>query len=101
MVVSDAAARWRRELPPTRDLLLAGLVALVVQQDLWLNADLGHRVGPRPVVACFYLVTSLALAWRRRAPLLVLAVVWAVGAAQYIAYGAPESLAGMPRRVPG
>lgn len=92
MVVSDAAVRWRRELPPTRDLFLAGLVAVVVQQDLWLNADLGHPVGPRPVVACFYLVTSLVLAWRRRAPLLVLAVVWAVGAAQYLAYGAPESL---------
>lgn len=84
-------AGWR--LGPTdRDVLLAGVLALLIQQDLWLNPDLGHRVGPRPAVACFYAVTSIALVWRRRWPLEVLTFVWTVGAVQYVAFGAPESL---------
>ncbi len=82
-----------RPLGPTGgDVLLAGVLTLLIQQDLWLSPDLGHRVGPRPVVAGLYAVTSIALVWRRRWPLEVLAFVWTVGAVQYVAYGAPESL---------
>jgi signal transduction histidine kinase len=77
-------ARW--------DLVLAAVLALVVQQDLWISPDLGHRVGPRPAVACFYLVSCAALAWRRRAPLAVLTTVWLVATIQALAFGAAESL---------
>ncbi len=76
----------------TRDLVLAGVLTLVIQQDLWLNPDLGHPVGPRAVVACFYLAMSLALVWRRRWPLGLLVFVWVLGAVQYLTLGAPESL---------
>lgn len=85
-------ADWRLLGPTGRDALLASALTLLVQQDLWLSPDLGHRVGPRPLVACFYAVTSFALIGRRRWPLEALAFVWTVGAVQYVAYGAPESL---------
>lgn len=84
--------RVRRMPSAARDVLFAVAIALVTEQDLWFNADLGNPVGPRPAVAVFYLVTSFSLAWRRRAPLAVLAFVSTAGAAQYVAFGAPESL---------
>jgi signal transduction histidine kinase len=82
----------REVAPGTRDLVLAGILTLVVQQDLWFNADLGNLVGPRPVVASFDLVLTAALAWRRRWPLAVLMFVCVVGAVQFVTLGAPESL---------
>ena len=92
MELQLAMGRVRRMPPAARDALFAAAIALLTEQDLWFNADLGNPVGPRPAVAVFYLATSLSLAWRRRAPLAVLAFVSTAGAAQYVVFGAPESL---------
>jgi signal transduction histidine kinase len=82
----------RRLLPPWPDAALAIVLALLIQQDLWLLPDLGHRVGPRGLVALCYAASSLALAWRRRAPVVVLGAVWTVSSVQALAFGAAESL---------
>ena len=49
-------------------------------------------VGPRPVVALLYAVTSLSLIWCRRAPLAVLAFIVTADSAVYLVFGAPEGL---------
>ncbi len=70
------------------------MVALVGQQELWLPvAGFSDVVGPQPVVSVAYLVSSLALAWRRLKPLTVLVIVSAVLSVEYLAFGAPEGLA--------
>lgn len=79
---------------PARDLRLPIGLAVLSQIDVWLPRpfNLGHVVGPRPVVALVYVVTSLLLVWRRPAPVGVLALVVAVDAVEYLAFGAPEGL---------
>jgi signal transduction histidine kinase len=79
---------------PARDLRLPVVLALITQVDLWLPRplNLGHVVGPRPVVALLYAATSLLLSWRRVAPLAVLALVVAADAVEYLTFGAPEGL---------
>ena len=69
-------------------------LAVVTQIDVWPTGryNLGHLVGPAPVVALLYAVTSLSLVWRRRAPLTVLAFVVTVDAAEFLTLGAPEGL---------
>jgi signal transduction histidine kinase len=87
-VLSAATAGVRRG-----DLLVGALVATVGQQEVWLPAPgFSEMVGPRPVVGLVYVVTSLALLWRRRAPLTVLTVVCVVLAADYLVLGSPEGL---------
>jgi signal transduction histidine kinase len=44
------------------------------------------------VLALLYAATSLALVWRRRAPLAVLAFITLADVAYYVGYGAPEGL---------
>jgi signal transduction histidine kinase len=44
------------------------------------------------VLAALYVATALALVWRRRAPLAVLAFVTVADVGYYVAYGAPEGL---------
>ena len=70
------------------------VVAAGTQVDVWPAgpANLGHVVGPQPVLAALYVVTSLALVWRRRAALTVLAFVTVADVAYYLVYGAPEGL---------
>jgi signal transduction histidine kinase len=70
------------------------LLAAYTQVDVWPRGrlNLGHVVGPRPVLALLYTATSLALVWRRRAPLAVLAAIVTADAAYYLGYGAPEGL---------
>ncbi|HEU4426514.1 MAG TPA: histidine kinase [Pilimelia sp.] len=62
-----------------RDLLLALGVAGLAQAEVWSGVVVG---GPRPAVALSGLVMGVALAWRRRAPLMVLVLVFAAGTAQ-------------------
>jgi len=62
-----------------RDLLLAGGAAGLAQVEVWSGVVVG---GPRAAVAMTGLVMGLALAWRRRAPAVVLVVVFAAGIAQ-------------------
>jgi signal transduction histidine kinase len=70
------------------------VLAVWAQLDVWPPApyNLGHLVGPAPLVALLYSVTSLSLVWRRRAPLAVLVFVVTVDAVEFLAFGAPEGL---------
>lgn len=73
------------------DIALALLVAGVGQLDVWASDRTGANVvGPRPVVAGLYLVTALALAGRRRAPVAVALLVLGVNLVQALAFGASE-----------
>lgn len=75
------------------DVAVASVVALVGLQEVWLPAaGFSDEVGPRVVLTLAYLVTALALAWRRRAPLPVLTVVCGVLSVYYVVFGAPEGL---------
>jgi signal transduction histidine kinase len=69
-------------------------LAVIAQVDVWAGAplNLGHLVGPAPVVSLLYVVTSLALVWRRGAPLAVLAFIVSLDTVVYLTYGAPEGL---------
>ena len=77
-----------------RDIVLPVLVAGWVQFDVWapLPFSFVRMVGPRPIVSLLYAFTSLALVWRKRAPLAVLAFVMTCDAAEYLTFGAPEAL---------
>lgn len=91
-------ANERRRLPFSRsELGWPLLLAVVTQFDAWPSGplNLGHMVGPAPVLALLYAVTSLALMWRRRAPLALLAFVVTADAVYYLAFGAPEGLGSM------
>lgn len=70
------------------------MLAACTQVDVWPSGrlNLGHVVGPRPVLSLLYAATSLALVWRRRAPLAVLAAIVSADAVYYLAYGAAEGL---------
>jgi len=73
------------------DIAIALAVVVVGQLDVWASDQTGANVvGPRPVVAVFYLLTALALAWRRRAPFAVALVVLAANVVQALALGASE-----------
>jgi signal transduction histidine kinase len=75
------------------DVVIALVVALVGQQEVWLAAaGFSAEVGPRQAVSVAYLISSLALMWRRRAPLSVLVVVVVALSADYAAFGAPDGL---------
>jgi signal transduction histidine kinase len=65
-----------------------------VQADVWGPPPIafGHVLGPRPLLSLLYAVTSLTLAWRRVAPLSVLAFVVTADTAYYLAFGAPQGL---------
>lgn len=80
--------------PPRRDFVWPALLAVWVQGDVWGKPPIGfgHVVGPRPVLALLYAITSLALAWRKQAPLLVLAFVVTLDSAYYLVFGSPQGL---------
>lgn len=97
MVAARLARRWlaRRWLARLTavDVAIALVVALAGQQEVWFPAaSLSNLVGPRPVVCLVYLSASLALLWRRLAPLTVLSVVVLLLSLDYLAYGAPDGL---------
>lgn len=73
------------------DIAIALAVAAVGQLEVWAPSHLGAKVvGPRPAVAAFYLVTALALAWRRQAPFAVAMIVVVTNIVQALALGASE-----------
>lgn len=73
------------------DIAIALAVVVVGQLDVWASDQTGANVvGPRPVVAVFYLLTALALAWRRRAPFAVALIVLGANVVQALALGASE-----------
>jgi signal transduction histidine kinase len=79
---------------PRSDWVLPAVLALIAQADVWTPASysLGHLVGPAPVISILYVVTALALVWRRRSPVAVLAFIVSVDAVVYLSFGAPEGL---------
>jgi signal transduction histidine kinase len=80
-------------LLPRRAVVLAVVLAVLVQVDIWGGRfALGHMVGPRAVIALLYAVTSLSLIWCRRAPLVVLAFIVTADSVVYLVFGAPEGL---------
>ena len=93
MNVAAPSLPQRLRLPPRRTWVLPVILAAFVQVDIWGGRlALGHMVGPRPVVALLYAVTSLSLIWCRRAPLAVLAFIVTADSAVYLVFGAPEGL---------
>lgn len=79
--------------PPVRDrwvdLALAGVLLVVAQALAW-GGDLR---GPAWANALFGLAMTVPLGWRRRAPVLVLALVVAAIGVQALVFGASESAA--------
>jgi signal transduction histidine kinase len=75
------------------DVVIAGVVAVVGQLEVWLPvAGFSNPVGPRWAVAAAYIVPALALLWRRLYPLSVLGVVAVVQGLEFAVFGSPEGL---------
>ncbi|MBV9803774.1 MAG: hypothetical protein JO130_11305, partial [Solirubrobacterales bacterium] len=83
------ALEWRF---PRGDTVLAAAVAGVCQLDVWNTPGFVPREGDRLALSLVFLASSVALLWRRRAPLAVLALVYTVSPLLYLAVGAPEAL---------
>jgi signal transduction histidine kinase len=77
---------------PSGDVLLAALVVALSEIDVWAPLSFVGRQTHRPALAIVFLACSLALVWRRRAPLAVLAFVYTSSSLLYLAVGAPEAL---------
>lgn len=75
-----------------RDVILVGLVALISQLDVWAPLPFVQHQSHRLALGVVFGATSLALLYRRRAPLTVLAGIYASYAVLYLAIGAPEAL---------
>ncbi len=78
-------------------MLVAAVAVLVGQAEMWAPQFMEsggnlHVVGPKWVNVPAFLISGLALLWRRRAPMAVLAVVVATGTVQVLAVGATEGL---------
>jgi signal transduction histidine kinase len=81
MTLVRAVVRALRDHPLASDAALAFVLALFVLQDVLLsNGD--YLTGQRSVYVPAALLMTVPLAWRRRAPLLVVSVVMAALAAQ-------------------
>ena len=83
-------ARGFTRLPlrgPKADAALAALLACLAQVEVWI---VGDPDGPRPLVAFAALVMTLSLAWRRRAPVAVAAVVMAALTVLALVSNAPD-----------
>jgi signal transduction histidine kinase len=82
----------RRIVLVPRDWLLPLGVLVVAQLEVWAPYGLGNLVGPKLPVSFVYLVTSLALVWRKRAPVAVLAFVVTADSVLYLLFGASQGL---------
>lgn len=88
------ALAWPRRAwaPPSADVLLAATVAGLSLMDVWAPLSFVTRESHRPLFSLLYVAFAVALVWRRRAPLAVLAFVFTAGSLTYLALGAPEAL---------
>jgi signal transduction histidine kinase len=73
-------------------VVLVITVAVLCQLDVWSPLPFVTHEGHRGALSIVFLASSLALLWRRRAPLAVLAFVYTISALLYLAVGAPEAL---------
>ena len=78
----DASQARRRRAPQWADWLLVLLLAGSAQYELWVDPFYEQASGARWAHAVFLLLATLPLAWRRRAPLAVLALVLVSTSAQ-------------------
>jgi signal transduction histidine kinase len=88
------ALPWPRRAaaPLSFDVALAAIVAGLSLMDVWAPLSFVTREHHRPLLSVVFVATSLALVWRRRLPLAVLAFVFTAGSLLYLAVGAPEAL---------
>jgi signal transduction histidine kinase len=82
--------RWTRW--PRSDVALAAFVATACELDVWAPLPFVTREPHRGALSLVFLASSLALLWRRQAPLVVLAFVYTISSLLYLAIGAPEAL---------
>ena len=92
--MNELALAWPRRVPslPSFDVALAALVAGLSLMDVWAPLSFVTREHHRPLLSIVFVAMSLALLWRRRLPLVVLAFVFTSGSLLYLAIGAPEAL---------
>ena len=90
--------RNRAVTPPAADIALAAVLAVAAQLELWWSSfvvTVDPQVTSKPALAVAELVGAIALAWRRVAPLAVLAVVVGAFSAEQIAAHPPDTLTGL------
>jgi signal transduction histidine kinase len=92
--MNELALAWPRRVasPPSVDVALAALIAGLSLMDVWAPLSFVTREHHRPLFSIVFVGMSLALIWRRRVPLVVLAFVFTSGSLLYLAVGAPEAL---------
>lgn len=78
--------------PPAGDVVLASAMALFALGDVTLSPDWRGNLAVNSVVVT---VSALGLAWRRRAPLAVLALVVAGTGGLALAFGSSQTWAGL------
>ena len=86
-----AVPRRLRALP-IGDVVLAGAVALLSELDVWAPLSFVGRQTHRPLLSLVFFAVSASLAWRRLAPLAVLAFGFTALSLLYLGVGAPEAL---------
>jgi signal transduction histidine kinase len=92
--MNELALPWPRRVAslPSFDVALAALIAGLSLLDVWAPLSFVTREHHRPLLSVVFVAMSLALVWRRRLPLAVLAFVFTSGSLLYLAVGAPEAL---------
>ncbi|HEX7082656.1 MAG TPA: histidine kinase [Gaiellaceae bacterium] len=92
--MNELALPWPRRvlLWHSFDIALAAVVAALSMIDVWAPLSFVTREHHRPLLSVVFVAMSVALVWRRRVPLVVLAFVFTAGSLLYLAVGAPEAL---------
>jgi signal transduction histidine kinase len=92
--MNELALPWPRRVAPlpSFDVALAALIAALSLMDVWAPLSFVTTEHHRPLLSVVFVAMSLALVWRRRVPLAVLAFVFTSGSLLYLAIGAPEAL---------
>ena len=83
----DRRVRWSPS-----DVLVPAFVGAACQLDVWSPLPFVSPESHRLVLSLVFLASSLALVWRRRAPLAVLAFIYTISSLLYLTVGAPQAL---------
>jgi len=86
MTRAPGAQLLARAAPPVRDVLLASALTVLVQFEIW-GSDV---TVPKALAVPVALLVTVPLAWRRTAPLTVVAVVMGAEAAQAVLDSSPQ-----------
>jgi signal transduction histidine kinase len=71
---------------------VSAVVAVLCELDVWAPLPFVGHQSHRLLLGAVFLATSIALAFRRKAPLTVLGFVYTINALLYLAVAAPEAL---------